>query len=126
MNSYRIILKNMRVQARIGIHRHEKVAPQPICVSVSLTAPIERPRAVRSLADTVDYDPIREFVSELARREHTALIEELLDDLVEVCFRNERVTHVVASIRKLEIFEDTEEAGVEISMSRACWRGDCT
>ena len=42
-------------------------------------------------------------------------------DIVEKCFADERVDACRVSIMKLDIFNETEAAGVEVYRTRAAW-----
>lgn len=121
-DNYKIILKNVAVNTGIGIHDHERTGPQKLLASVELTVPLATIGRAQSIHDTVDYDPIRSHIVGWARQPHAELLEDLLWELVSVCFNDPKVAHVCASVRKPDIFPETEEAGVEINVSRATWQ----
>jgi dihydroneopterin aldolase len=117
------VLLNVKVRVRIGIHRHEQGDPQPIQVSVKLIA-TQLPREYgNSFEQCIDYDVIREYILGWQSRSQTHLIEALLRELIATCFEIPLVDRVHAKIVKTAIFPETEQAGVEVSMSRAGWSG---
>jgi dihydroneopterin aldolase len=121
MSRYRCILQNAHCAVRLGIHDFEKAGPQDVLVTVKLSVPFSALRRIRSIGDTVDYEPVRNFIQSWSERPHVLLIEDLLHELVDHCFEDPRVDHVEASIRKTAIFSEVEEVGVEITTSRQDW-----
>ncbi|MCG2582990.1 dihydroneopterin aldolase [Massilia sp. TS11] len=119
---YKILLKNVAVNTGIGIHDHERQGPQKLLATVELTVPLETIGRARSIHDTVDYDPIRAHIVNWASQPHAELLEDLLWELVGVCFADPKVEHVSASVRKPDIFPETEEAGVVMNVRRATWQ----
>ena len=57
MSHYQCIVKNVRCAVRLGVYDFEKIAPQEVLVSVILHVPFGAMRRIRSLHDTVDYEP---------------------------------------------------------------------
>ena len=121
MSHYQCIVKNVRCAVRLGVYDFEKIAPQEVLVSVILHVPFGAMRRIRSLHDTVDYEPIYRFIESWAARDHVELIEDLLHELVGHCFDDARVASVEASIRKTTIFDYADEVGVGLVTTRADW-----
>ncbi len=122
MSHFYCIIENARCRVRLGIHDHEKHGPQEILVSVRLSFPFTALRRIRHIDDTVNYEPLRDFIRSWAHRPHVPLIEDLLDELVTRCFDDERVEHVQATIRKTTIFEEVQEIGVGVESTRQDWQ----
>lgn len=122
MSHYHCVITNARVQVRLGIYDFEKITPQPIVVSVRLSIPFSALPRIKTIRDTVDYEPLRNFIRAWEQRPHVELIETLLHELVDFCFEDPRVDAVEASIRKSAIFEEVEEVGVGVTTSRHDWR----
>ncbi|MDE2259395.1 MAG: dihydroneopterin aldolase [Betaproteobacteria bacterium] len=121
MSQYYCIIQNAHCAVRLGIHEFEKEGPQNILVSVKLSFPFSALQRIRHIGDTVDYEPLRNFIQSWSERPHIPLIEDLLDELVGHCFDDPRVDHVEATIRKTTIFDEVEEIGVGIDTSRQDW-----
>lgn len=68
----------------------------------------------------INYDHIRDFLKTFPSRPHTDLLETLLDEIVERCFADERPMRAGPAM-KLDIFNETEAAGVEAYCTRAAW-----
>ena len=50
---------------------------------------------------------------------HIQLVETLAEKIAVLCFKDERVTAVRVRVDKLDVFEDAESAGIEISRIRS-------
>jgi len=112
----RVILRDMVVEVRLGLHPWERhpERPQRVVVNVELFARQDGPFAGSGVAAVLDYDRIRDAVRAWPLRGHTDLIETLLEELVALCFADGRVEACRVSILKPDIFNETGGAGVEI------------
>ncbi|MGB0720436.1 MAG: dihydroneopterin aldolase [Bdellovibrionales bacterium] len=120
----KIIVKNMVVDVRIGLHAHEREndRTQRVIVNVELfTDPkgyLDNPQP-----DTIiDYDYIYNAITAWAQKPHVLLIETYLGELVDLCFEHSKVEAARVSITKPDIFEEVEQVGVEVYASRADWQ----
>lgn len=114
----RITVKNLETEARVGLHPWEQ-HPQRLnrlLINVDLYAHLDG--KTDGVKPSVDYDDIRNSVKNWPTRPHTLLLETLVEELVELCFRNPRVEACKVSIVKPDIFNEAEGAGVEIYRKR--------
>jgi dihydroneopterin aldolase len=81
-------------------------------------APLTGPLSAETEGSIVDYDPVRDALKAWPSRPHTPLLETLLHELVELCFRNPRVSACRVSIMKPDIFNEAAGAGVEVYQIR--------
>jgi dihydroneopterin aldolase len=116
----RIMLRDIETEAHVGLHPWEQHPQRPtrLIVNVEMFAPLVRPLSAESPATIVDYDPIREALKSWPTRPHTPLLETLLHELVELCFRDPRVAACRVSIMKPDIFNEAGGAGVEVYQVR--------
>jgi 7,8-dihydroneopterin aldolase/epimerase/oxygenase len=114
-------LKNVVVETSCGIHPWEKHPERPnrLSISVTLFAKLEQRRLAQF--GYIDYDHIRNFLKGFPSRPHTPLLETLLDEIVDKCFVDERVSACHVAIMKLDIFNEAEAAGVEVYRTRENW-----
>jgi dihydroneopterin aldolase len=114
-------LRNVIVEARCGLHPWEQHPERPnrLSINVTLFASL-RTRRLEQFG-YIDYDSIRDFLRQFPARPHTALLETLLDEIVAKCFVDDRVDACRVSVMKLDIFNETEAAGVEVYRTRAHW-----
>ena len=117
------MLRDVETKANVGLHPWEQHAQRQLTrliVNVEMIAPLTRPLICAETADTImDYDPIRAALKTWPGRPHTSLLETLLHELVELCFRYPRVGACRVSIMKPDIFSEAAGAGVEVFQTRA-------
>ena len=116
----RVVLRDIQTEAHVGLHPWERHPERPtrLIVNVEMFAPLSRPLSAESADAIVDYDPVRQALKAWPSRPHTPLLETLLHELVELCFRNERVSACRVSIMKPDIFNEVAGAGVEVYQIR--------
>ena len=117
MAEYTILLDGLEVTIGLGIHDHERAAPQRVAVSVWLTcaydaAPADRVEAV------VDYDYLREGIRALGEARHIELQETLCDEVARLALAADvRVRQVKVRSMKLDVYPDAR-GGCEIVRTR--------
>jgi dihydroneopterin aldolase len=116
----RVMLRDIETEAQVGLHPWEQHPERPtrLIVNVEMFAPLVRPLSAESPDSIVDYDPIRAALRAWPTRPHTPLLETLLHELVELCFRDPRVSACRVSIMKPDIFNEATGAGVEVYQLR--------
>lgn len=114
----RVVLRDVQVEARVGMHAWERHAERPnrLVVNVEMFAP---GRAQETGDAIIDYDHIHDALKSWPSRPHVPLLETLAEELVELCFQNRRVTACRVSIMKPDIFNDASAAGIELYRRRA-------
>lgn len=111
----RMMIRDLVTEVRLGLHPWERhpEKPQRVVVNVELyAAPVKR--TYKDVSAVVDYDYIRDALRKWPRRRHTVFIETLLDELVKLCFKDERVQACRVSIFKPDIYNEAAGAGVEV------------
>lgn len=116
----RVVLRDIETEARVGLHPWEQHPERPtrLIVNVEMFAPLVRPLSAETPESILDYDPVRRALKDWPTRPHTPLLETLLHELVELCFRNPRVAACRVSIMKPDIFNEAAGAGVEVYQVR--------
>ncbi|WP_375286486.1 dihydroneopterin aldolase [Sphingomonas sp.] len=114
MPDYTILLDDLDVAMRLGIHPHE-AEPQRIRVSVHLT--VEYPAVPEDRIDAVlDYDFLRQSIHALATKGF-ALQETLVESIADLCLTDLRVRKVRVRSVKLDVYPDAT-VGCEIVRTR--------
>ena len=111
-----VVLRNLEVEARVGLHPWEQHPERPsrLLVSVELYAHVERDRVGAGGRPFIDYDHVRGALKSWPSRPHTPLLETLAEEVIGLCFENPVVEACRVSIVKPDIFNDAAAAGVEI------------
>ena len=117
-----VFIRGLEIWARLGVHAHEKRAPQRIVVGVELV--VEDPWAPDGvgpddLRRVVDYETLVHLARAHVNLPHVFLVETLAERLATAALVDPRVIRVRVSIEKPEAFEDVAAIGVVVERSRA-------
>jgi len=114
--SSKVFVTGVKVQAEIGVYRHEIGRVQPLIVDVELDVPTD---ASDRLADTFNYEGILQAAQELAAGGHVDLVETFAHRLADRCLADPRVSRARVRIEKpLALAPHATAAGVEIVVGR--------
>ncbi len=112
----KVFVTGVKVQAEIGVYRHEIGRVQPLIVDVELDVPTD---ASDRLADTFNYEAILQAAQDLAAGGHVHLVETFGHRLADRCLADPRVTRARVRIEKpLALAPHATAAGVEIVVGR--------
>lgn len=111
----RIFVREVMLDARIGIHPQERQAPQKVVLNVDLFVPLalSTPKADH-IDEVIDYDFIRTRIRERIGAGHINLQETLVDDLVTTLLAHPAVRAVRVMSEKTEVYEDVAAVGIEV------------
>ncbi|AQU86992.1 dihydroneopterin aldolase [Komagataeibacter nataicola] len=111
-----LFVRNMVLDAHIGVFEHEQGVTQRIRVNVMFGVPDSASLEVGAddLARTVSYEHVVLLVRTLVEQGHVALVETLAERIAAGVLAEKRVRIVRVSVEKLDIFDDAESVGVEI------------
>ncbi|MCE2575104.1 dihydroneopterin aldolase [Komagataeibacter sp. FNDCR2] len=111
-----LFVRNMVLDARIGVFAHEQGVTQRIRVNVAFGVPDDLTRDVGAdeLARTVSYERVVLLVRELVAQGHVGLVETLAERIAAAVLAERRIRVTRVRVEKLDIFDDAESVGVEI------------
>ena len=112
--------RNLCIEMSLGAMDWEKApnAKQRVLVSVE-TFRNPSSSAPGSLDDVMNYDRIHRYVVDnWPRRPHVELLETLADELVRVCFEDDRIQACRIHLAKPDVYADTDSAFVEVFRAR--------
>lgn len=114
-----VVVRDLEIRLSIGIHPHEKIAPQRLIVSVEAElADLATPHGDH-IATTVDYDSVCDFIRSLAHEPHVELQETVAQRILDHVLFLPGVGAATVETRKPDIFDDCDYVGVTISARRA-------
>lgn len=114
--SSKVFVTGVKVQAEIGVYRHEIGRVQPLIVDVELDVPTD---ASDRLSDTFNYEAILEAAQAVAAGGHIALVETFAHRLAQRCLADPRVSRARVRVEKpLALAPDAVAAGVDITLAR--------
>lgn len=114
MQMRKILIKNWMVEARVGIHAHEKTRPQPVRINLVCYEEDKPPFRGKKITEVVCYEKLRKRVLDVVGQQHDNLIETLADKIAAACLEDKRMLRVMVCIEKPGIFPDLESCGIEI------------
>ena len=114
-----IFLRELRLDAWIGLHRYEKVAPQTIELDLELGFPDPGVFKTGKVADTIDYGLVTLRLKELLANEKFGLVESLAERIAQVLLDEFKAPWVKITATKLGVLKEVKRVGVRIERSRA-------
>jgi dihydroneopterin aldolase len=117
----RVVLRDVTVQASVGLHPWERHAERPsrLIVNVEMFAYTGGPVDGAGAAGIIDYDRVRHAIVAWQGRPHTDLLETLVEELVALCLGIAGVQACRVSVVKPDIFNEAAAVGVEVFRVRA-------
>jgi dihydroneopterin aldolase len=112
----KVFVTGLKVQAEIGVYKHEIGRVQPLVVDVELDVPTA---GAGRLSETLNYETILDAARDIASQGHIELVETFAERLARACLADLRVTRARVRVEKpLALAPDAVGAGVEITLVR--------
>ena len=113
----RVLIRDLVLSARIGVHQHERLANQRVRINLELAC-TEHPAINDDLDNVVNYAEIMTGIRYVVGSGHINLVETLADRIAQTCLEDRRVQSVKVRVEKLDVFKEAESVGVEIERQR--------
>ena len=114
-----VFVRDLLVEATVGVHDHEKRGPQPLVISVDLTVREDPGDHRDQLGRVVCYESIVRLVQGLCRNGHLNLIETLAEHIAGGCLEDSRVQAARVRVEKPEALGECTSVGIEIERLQA-------
>jgi len=112
----KVFVTGLKVQAQIGVYRHEIGRVQPLIIDVELDVPTA---GAGRLSETLNYETIVSAAQAIAAGGHIELVESFAERLAHACLADARVTRARVRVEKpLALQPDAVAAGVELTLVR--------
>jgi len=109
-----ILIRDLRVEALIGIHKRERHVPQTVAIDLDIGLPGEAVFASDRIADTIDYEQVVLKIRALATSGHFRLVETLADRVARLLLEDFDAPWVRVSAAKIGILPNVRLVGVAI------------
>jgi dihydroneopterin aldolase len=111
----RIFLREVLLDANIGIHDFERRGAQRLVINVDVFVPlaVSTPHHDR-ISEVLDYDFVRLTIRRRIEQGHINLQETLVDDIARALLAHPGVKAVRVASEKPDVYEDVEAVGVEV------------
>ena len=113
-----VFVRDLIVQAEIGVHRHEKRRGQPVRINIDLTVKEAAQPLDDRLENVVDYETLVDGVRALIGAGHINLVETLAEQIAGLALSDNRVVATRVRVEKVQVMKDAESVGVEIERRR--------
>ena len=110
----RLFVHGLVLPCKIGVHRHERDAPQRVRISVDLDVKDSTIPHQDTIQEVVNYDDVVGGVRDIVGRDHINLVESLAEQIVTYCLEDERVIGAKVKVEKLDVFGAEAVVGVEL------------
>ena len=113
-----IFLREIRLDARIGIYKREKSITQTVELDLDIALPDDRVFASGKVADTIDYAVVIERIRATLVEQHYGLVENLAEHVAQIILGEFHAPWVRVSIAKIGAQPNARRVGVVIERSR--------
>jgi dihydroneopterin aldolase len=109
-----ILIRDLRVEALIGIHRRERHVAQTLSIDLDIGLPSDAVFASDKIADTIDYEQVTLRIKALAASGHFRLVETFADRVAALLVGDFGAPWVRVSAAKIGILPNAKFVGVSI------------
>jgi dihydroneopterin aldolase len=116
----RVILHDIVVHGRHGVHEHERKTAQPFRVDLELQLDLSRAAASDDLRDTINYAEVHRRIVDIVQTHSYALLEHLASVILDAVASDERIVVADISIAKPGLL-DGATPSVRLVRQREPW-----
>ena len=113
-----IVIRDLRVEALIGIHRRERHVAQTISIDLEIGVPGTAVFKSDQVADTIDYEQVALRIRALAASGHFRLVETLAERIARLLIDELGASRAKVSVAKIGILANARYVGVTIERRR--------
>jgi dihydroneopterin aldolase len=113
-----IIIRDLRVEALIGIHRRERHVKQTLSIDLDIGLPGTEVFASDRVADTIDYEQVALRIRALAAEQHYRLVETFADRVAGILVGEFGAPWAKVSVAKIGILPNAKFVGITLERRR--------
>jgi len=113
-----ILVRDLRVEVLIGIHKRERHVAQVVSVDLDIGIPGSTVFASDKVADTIDYEQVALKIKALAGTGHFRLVETFADRIAKLLVEEFKAPWVRVSAAKIGILPNAKFVGVSIERGK--------
>ena len=113
-----ILIRDLRVDALIGIHRRERHVKQTLSLDLDIAIPGTAVFKSDKVADTIDYEQVTLKIRELAASGHFRLVETFAEKVATLLTKDMGAPWAKVSVAKIGILPNAKFVGVTIERKR--------
>jgi len=113
-----ILIRDLRVEALIGIHKRERHVAQTVSIDLDIGLPGDKVFESDQVADTIDYEQVALRIRALAASGHFRLVETLAERIARLILEDFGAPWLKVSVAKIGILGNAKFVGVTIERRR--------
>ena len=113
-----IFLREIRLDARVGVYKREKAVTQTVELDLELALPDGRVFKSGKVSDTIDYAVVIDRIRAALVERHYGLVENLAEQVAQIILNEFQAPWVRVSIAKIGAQPNARRVGVVIERSR--------
>src|ERR1035437_1621578 len=113
-----IFLREIRLDARIGIYKREKTITQTVELDLEMALPDDRVFKSGKVADTIDYAAVIERIRDVLVEQHYGLVENLAERVAQIILGEFHAPWVRVSIAKIGAQRNARRVGAVIERAK--------
>lgn len=118
MTADRIVIRGLRVPARVGVTEAERSQRQNVLIDLELAVDLRRAGASDELTDTVDYDVLTSEIADLVRAAEMNLLEHLAEAVAQHVCANTRAERVSVEVTKESAPVSEQVGAISVRITR--------
>jgi len=113
-----IFIRELRLEAWVGLYKYEKTAPQIIELDLEIALPGNAVFKSHKVADTINYADVVERLRAVLAEERFGLVEVLVDRIAAIIIGEFHAPHVKVCMTKLGVLRQARRIGVCVERRR--------
>jgi 7,8-dihydroneopterin aldolase/epimerase/oxygenase len=114
-----IFLRDIRLEAKVGIYKRERVVTQPIAIDLDIGLPDRAAAVSGKVTDTIDYAVVVERLRRELQERRFGLVEEMAEFIASMLLDDFGSPWVRVSVAKLGILRQVGQVGLVIERSKS-------
>lgn len=117
-----VYVRDLRIDARIGIYEWEKRILQKIRVDLEMAWDNRQPAASDDIKDTLNYKTASKRVVQLVESQHYELVERLAETIATTLMQELNIPWIQVTVGKPGAVKGASEVGVRIERGNRQWQ----
>ncbi len=113
-----IFLRDLEIDATIGVYEWEKRIRQKVCINLEMAADITQAAASHSIDDTLDYKAVAKRIVQFVEASHYELIESLIEKVAAMLIQEFNIPWLRITISKPRAVRGARDVGITIERGK--------
>ena len=113
-----IFLRDLEIDATIGVYEWEKRIRQKVCVNLEMAADITPAATSHSMDDTLDYKAVAKRIVQFVEASHYELIESLIEKVAAMLIEEFNIPWLRITISKPRAVRGARDVGITIERGK--------